>query len=225
MALLFAITNHWAKGLIILNKSDTALAEAAVSICEICNKAWQKNLMAGWSGNASLRLEAGILITAAGAAKGFLRPEDCLLATAAGKRLSGGRPSSESGVHLALYAKFPECKAILHTHPTALQALEAGSPETSNPCKALAALPLHEAAYWSAHFQYAPSFPPGRPEVARAVGAVAFNAPLPLGIWLARHGLVCMGETLLDCLCLTEELEHLAQVALAARSVSSHPGP
>lgn len=180
--------------------------------------AWKKNLMVGWSGNASLRLEEGILITAAGVAKGFLKPGDCLLVSEAGKILCGsGQPSSESGAHLAIYNKFPQCGAILHTHPPALQALEAANPESGNLRASLAALPLHEVELWIAHLQYVPTLRPGSPQVAKAVGSISFNVPPPQAIWLSRHGLICMGVDLLDCFCLAEELEHLARVALAVR--------
>lgn len=201
-----------------MNNLERQLEEAAGVICEICGKAWQKNLMPGWSGNASLRLEAGILITAAGAAKGFLSPGDCVLVSPAGELLAGCCiPSSESGAHLALYKKFPQCKAILHTHPGGLQALEAGLRATEKVRVILETLPLHEAAIWAGHFEQVPSFLPGSAEIAKAVGRVAFHQPLPLAVWLSGHGLMSMGATLLDCLCLTEELEHLAGVALAIR--------
>ena len=75
----------------------------------------------GWvpatSGNLSARLGNGqIAITVSGAHKGGLTHADIMLASADGNPLGEGRPSAETGMHVALYRRFPAVNAVLHAH-------------------------------------------------------------------------------------------------------------
>lgn len=187
--------------------------EAAIAdLCSICHQAWQKNLMPGWSGNASVRVASRIIITAKGVPKGFLSSAKCLTVDMSGQVEAGqGEPSSEMALHLALYKRFPQCGAVLHSHPAFLQALEL---RLRNP-DSFFALDLYEASVYRKKFHYAPPTPPGTRELGeKAAGAVSAGSTMPFGVWLGLHGLVVAGVTLSDCLCLTEELEHLAQTQL-----------
>lgn len=83
-------------------------------------------------GNVSARLADSILITPKGAAAdgaGFLDEEQVCEITLDGVCLSGGQPSSETEVHLALYERVPGCFGIVHAHPPYLiAALSLGTP-------------------------------------------------------------------------------------------------
>lgn len=75
----------------------------------------------GWvpatSGNLSARLGDGrIAITVSGRHKGRLTPDDIMLVTLEGRPLDGKTPSAESGLHAALYRRFPGVNAVLHAH-------------------------------------------------------------------------------------------------------------
>lgn len=75
----------------------------------------------GWvpatSGNFSARLADGTLVlTASGRHKGRLTRADMLHADAQGRVFDGRRPSAETGLHLQLYRRFPEARAVLHPH-------------------------------------------------------------------------------------------------------------
>ena len=75
----------------------------------------------GWvpatSGNFSARLADGTLVlTASGRHKGRLTRADMLHADAPGRVFDGRRPSAETGLHLQLYRRFPEARAVLHPH-------------------------------------------------------------------------------------------------------------
>lgn len=213
------------------NPAETG--KALKQILDICRSASEKGLMAGWSGNASVRLETDpdlLLITGAGKAKGRLGPDDCPLISLKGRKLSGkARISSESRLHTLIYETLPAIKAILHSHPPYLQALELALTEE----RALAGdlwkekfldLKLHEAAVWRARLVFSIEYPPGSEELARSAlealkKKLAENsgALLPFAVWLPKHGLCAVGERLEDCLCLTEELEHLALTQLMSR--------
>lgn len=185
-------------------------------LCKFCHIAWQKGFMAGFSGNASLRLSFGFIITASGAAKGFMRDRDCLLLDAAGNALCGSsKPSSELATHLACYEAMPGCKAILHTHPTGLQALELKAGGLSG--DKLFNAGLYEEQIWKERLFFAADKAPGSQELAEAaVRSLTGEVKLPCAIWLEKHGLVALGVNLRDCLCVTEELEHLAMARLMA---------
>lgn len=210
------------------------ISQAVRQIMAICRIAWEKGFMAGWSGNASMRLPENprlLLITASGSPKGLLETDDCLLINLKGEKLAGqAKASSESRLHTVLYEAWPAVKAILHTHPAYLQALElavsAGETESSRfLTEKFLNVNLHEALIWRGRLHFAANYPPGSAELAQsAVKAVLDNMDkqkkepaLPLAIWLPFHGLCAMGKTLKDCLCLTEEFEHLARVQLLGK--------
>ena len=181
----------------------------------VCRDAWKQGLLSGCNGNASRRLDAHtpglVCITRSGAAKGRLTAADCcLMDIATGAVVSGGPASTESGMHLAIYRTRPDCNAILHTHPRRLLALSlrlAGRQED------FLRLPLFEAEVWRAKLGFAPALPPGTTELADAVALAASSKD---AVWMAGHGLCCLGRTLAEALCLAEELEHLAALQILA---------
>ena len=181
----------------------------------VCRDAWKQGLLSGCNGNASQRLgECApdlICITRSGASKGRLATADCcLMDVNTGAAVLGGPASTESGMHLAIYRARPDCSAILHTHPRRLLALSlrlAGRQDD------FLRLPLFEADVWRAKLGFAPALPPGTAELAEAVAQAASGKD---AVWMAGHGLCCLGRTLGDALCLAEELEHLAALQILA---------
>lgn len=76
----------------------------------------------GWvpatSGNFSVRLADGtIAITVSGKHKGRLQSADIMRIDAEAHSLDGKQPSAETGLHTALYRRFPDSHAVLHPHP------------------------------------------------------------------------------------------------------------
>ena len=186
----------------------------------VCRDAWTQGLLSGCNGNASRRLPApheGIAcLTCTGAAKGRLAPQNCcLVEIASAAPLYGGPASTESGMHLAIYRAKPQCGAILHTHPRRLLALSLRLEKEHSGLEAgqedFLRLPLFEANVWRARLGFAPALPPGTVELADAVARASLDHP---AVWMAGHGLCSTGATLAEALCLTEELEHLADIQL-----------
>lgn len=181
----------------------------------VCRDAWKQGLLSGCNGNASRRLGGSApelaCVTRSGAAKGRLTAADCcLMDISSGATVSGGPASTESGMHLAIYRARPDCNAILHTHPRRLLALSlrlAGRQED------FLRLPLFEAEVWRAKLGFAPALPPGTNELAEAVALATSDKD---AVWMAGHGLCCLGRTLAEALCLAEELEHLAALQILA---------
>lgn len=76
----------------------------------------------GWvpatSGNFSARLPDGtIAITVSGKHKGRLQTDDIMRIDADANALDGKKPSAETGLHTAIYRRFPDINAVLHPHP------------------------------------------------------------------------------------------------------------
>lgn len=75
----------------------------------------------GWApataGNYSMRLGDGsFAVTVSGQHKGRLTADDVMRVDAAGHSLDGKKPSAETALHVDLYARFPSCGAVLHSH-------------------------------------------------------------------------------------------------------------
>jgi L-fuculose-phosphate aldolase len=86
-------------------------------------------LAIGSAGNISVRAGDLMAITPSGIAYHELRPEDiCLVATDGTELASGETPSSETPMHLAIYAA-TNAAAIVHTHSPEVIALSASRPE------------------------------------------------------------------------------------------------
>ena len=181
----------------------------------VCRDAWKQGLLSGCNGNASQRVGNHapnlVCITRSGASKGRLTTADCcLMDVSTGAAVLGGPASTESSMHLAIYRTRPDCAAILHTHPRRLLALSlrlAGKHED------FLRLPLFEAEVWRAKLGFAPALPPGTTDLAEAVAEAAKDKN---AVWMAGHGLCCLGHSLGDALCLAEELEHLAALQILA---------
>ena len=180
---------------------DTGLA-----ILEAGRDGWLRGLFAGFNGNISMRQGQRVVITATGSAKGHLFPHDlAVVALDTGASLSSAPASSELSVHLEVYRTQPRAEAIVHTHPPRLISL---SLRKEGP---LLDLPLFEGQAFAQKLIRVPAHAPGTAHLGQAVGQASrdFEA-----VFMDNHGLVCWGETMIQALSLSEELESLAGIAL-----------
>ncbi|MCF8467778.1 MAG: class II aldolase/adducin family protein [Sneathiella sp.] len=77
----------------------------------------------GTSGNASIRVGEGYLITPSGMAYADLAPEDIVEMSFSGETLGKRKPSSEWRFHHDLLAARPDFGAVLHTHGKAVMTI------------------------------------------------------------------------------------------------------
>lgn len=79
---------------------------------------FERRLVSGWGGNISCRVgQSGFLITGQHAPLAFLTGKDLVRLNAAGQPMrKAARPSSETPMHIAVYAG-TEAQAIIHVHP------------------------------------------------------------------------------------------------------------
>ena len=91
-------------------------------MCEIGHRIWLKGFCAGNEGNHSVRIGPDrVLCTPTGLSKGFLSPDEICVVDMDGKQVEenprGRKRTSEVLVHLAIYKKRPDVKAVIHSHP------------------------------------------------------------------------------------------------------------
>jgi ribulose-5-phosphate 4-epimerase/fuculose-1-phosphate aldolase len=178
---------------------------------------FERGLTAGSSGNLSVRLDDGWLLTPTNSSLGRLDPRRLSRLDAAGALVSGDPPSKESFLHLAVYRHRPAAHAIVHlhsTHSAAVSCLNDLNPQDCIP-------PL--TAYFVMKIGRLPLVPyyrPGAPELADIVGRLAATHP---AILLANHGPVVAGTSLEAAVNAAEELEETARIFLLLKDQAARP--
>ncbi|QQE11932.1 class II aldolase/adducin family protein [Planctomycetota bacterium] len=101
---------------------DKSVWQLKQDLCEIGRRIWMRQFCAGNEGNHSVKVsDDRYLVTPTGISKGFLEPGDICLCDDKGELVEpnqkGRRPSSEIKVHIAIYKRRPDVKAVIHSHP------------------------------------------------------------------------------------------------------------
>ena len=185
------------------------------SICRLAKSLFDRGLTIGSSGNISVRLADGWLMTPTGSSMGNLDPNEISKLDLNGNLISGKSPTKESFLHIAMYDERPDSGAVVHLHSTHSVAVSclAGidkknvlPPITAYYVMKIGKLPL------------VPYFPPGDINLAKAVKEMASNHHAVL---LANHGPVVAGKTLEDAVYAIEELEETARLFLLLRNMKT----
>ncbi|RTY57015.1 aldolase [Pantoea sp. YU22] len=161
----------------------------------------------GSAGNLSLLLEDGnLLATPTGSCLGELEADRLSKVTLAGEWLSGDKPSKEIAFHRALYARDPECKAVVHLHShylTALSCLEGLDMQNCiRPFTPYVVMRVGDVPV-------VPYYKPGDQRLADDLSRLAGQYRAFL---LANHGPVVVGKSLREAADNTEELEETARL-------------
>ena len=185
------------------------------SICRLAKSLFERGLTIGSSGNISVRLDDGWLMTPTGSSMGNLDPNEISKLDLDGNLISGKIPTKESFLHIAMYDERPDSGAVVHLHSTHSVAVSCLAdidkknvlpPITAYYVMKIGKLPL------------VPYFPPGDINLARAVKEMASNHHAVL---LANHGPVVAGKTLEDAVYAMEELEETARLFLLLRNMKT----
>ena len=162
----------------------------------------------GSSGNLSVRVDDGVLITPTGSSLGRLDPASISKIDESGHHLTGGPPSKEAFLHLAMYTERPNARAIVHLHCTCAVAVSCMvHADHRNVMPALTAYHVMRVG----QVPLVPYFPPGDRALAEAVRAVSREHRAVL---LANHGPVVAGKSLDEAVESAEELEATAKLML-----------
>ena len=169
---------------------------------------YRRGFGVGSSGNISVRLDDGMLVTPTNSCLGRLDPARISKLDRNGKLLSGDPPSKEAFLHLSMYRERPGDSAVVHLHSTysvAVSCLAEIDPEDVLP-------PI--TAYYVMKVGKLPLIPYYRPGDAKLADAVATRAGKHRAVLLANHGPVLSGKDLDNAVYAIEELEETAKLHL-----------
>lgn len=185
--------------------TETKLRDRIVTLAR---SIYDRGLTFGSSGNISVRVEDGWLMTPTGSSMGELDPARLSKLGPDGTHLSGDKPTKETFLHAAMYEQRQDSEAVVHlhsTHSVAVSCLDGIDPANVMPpitayyVMRIGTLPL------------VPYFAPGDLDLAKAVREMASDHHAVL---LANHGPVVAGKSLEDAVYATEELEETAKLFL-----------
>lgn len=184
-------------------------------IAKLAKSMYERGLTFGSSGNISVRLDDGWLMTPTGVSMAEIDPGRISKLDMSGQHISGDKPTKETFLHLAMYEQRTSAGAIVHLHSTHSVAVSCMAdvdpknvlpPITAYYVMKIGTLPL------------IPYFPPGDVDLAKAVGEMASDHHAVL---LANHGPVVAGKSLRDAVYATEELEETAKLFLMLKGAKT----
>ena len=87
-------------------------------LCRLGRSMFARGLTHGSTGNLSVRLPDGYLMTPTGSSLGELDPAKLSRLDPQGRLLDGDPPTKETFLHLAMYEERPGSAAVVHLHST-----------------------------------------------------------------------------------------------------------
>jgi len=182
--------------------------EQRKAICEVGRRLYEKNLALATDGNISIRLGPDrYLCTPSGVSKGFMKPNDLLIADGEGRKLEGsGRVTSEFNTHLVCYRERPDVSAVVHAHPPKAIGLSIAEID-------LTELVLPEVVYTIGGIPTSGYATPGTTEGGEAIADLIRQCD---AVMLDRHGAVTVGQSVYDALFKMEKVETAAESLMIA---------
>ncbi len=169
--------------------------------------AHERGLTAAFGGNLSIRQGNLIFIKATGAVMDDMTAEQVAVIDMDGRQISAIRPSSESRLHLEVYRKRPDVKAIAHLHPpysiTASALIDVELP-----------IVTPEAEIYLKRIPIVPFKPAGTQELADAVSEALCQSDAAI---MENHGTVTVGRSLREAFYKAELVEESAKLWYLSR--------
>jgi len=189
------------------------ITEIKDQIVQVCQRLNQKNLLAAADGNVSYRIsDRLILITPTALNKAFITPEDIAGITLENE-IKFGKPSGERLMHLEVYKRCPQAKAIVHAHPPTAIAWSLARPHL----KELPFESLPEVILAVGNIPIIPYARPGTREMGLNLANVLPHSRVMI---LSRHGGLSWGEDLMEAYNGMERLEHSALILKMAHEMA-----
>jgi len=177
-------------------------------ICATAKSIYDRGLTHGSTGNISVKLDDGWLLTPTGSSLGALDPAKLSKLDWQGNLLSGDAPSKENFLHLAMYQERPANGAVVHLHST--HSVGVSMLENIDPNDVLPPI----TAYYVMRIGTLPLVPYFAPGDLQLADAVRRFAGKHHALLLANHGPVVGGSSLSAALDAVEELEATAKLFL-----------
>ncbi|HSQ32563.1 MAG TPA: class II aldolase/adducin family protein [Gemmatimonadaceae bacterium] len=187
------------------------MRDAREAIVLVCRRLYERGLVAGPDGNVSVRRDDGtLLVTPTGLSKVDVTPDDLVVVSLQGRVREGRRaPSSELGMHLRIYQRRPDVRAVVHAHPPAATAFAVAGESFVAPVLPEVILQLGEVPL-------VPYATPGSDALADAFEPFLAQHD---GFLMANHGATTIAPSLAAAHQRMESLEHAARILLAARGL------
>jgi L-fuculose-phosphate aldolase len=188
---------------------NTSRAEIARHLISVCRLLAERGFVTATDGNVSTRLPNGnILVTPTAHSKSRVSETDLVEVTIDGTAVTlSRRPSTELDMHLCIYRRREDVRAVVHAHPTYATGF------------ATARIPLNECLFPEVivglgSIPLAPYATPSTKEVGEALAPFIQQAN---AILLSNHGVVTYGTDLDDAYFKMEKVEHAAHTTFVAR--------
>ena len=166
----------------------------------------KSGMIRGTSGNISVRVPEGVLVTPSSLPYEELQPEDICLVSLEGDALeSRCRPSSELPLHLAVYSAREDVGAVVHAHSEF-------STVMASLCEVLPAVTVPGCEYYPV--ASVPFLLPGSDELARGVSEALGSGS---AVIMAHHGLVAAEKNLKKAMTAARYVEENACIAYRLR--------
>ena len=182
-------------------------------ICEVGRRVYQRGYVAANDGNISVRMEADrVLCTPTGVSKGYLGEHMLAICDMDGEQIAGSmKISSEIRMHLEIYKLRSDVNSVVHAHPPtatgfAVAGIELTQCVLPEVIVSLGGVPL--AAYGT----------PGGPDIVEPMKPLLRQYDAVL---MANHGVVTLGQHVMDAHFKMETVEHFAKIALVAHQLGS----
>lgn len=179
-------------------------------IVQAARRLSELGLNPGRSGNLSVRVDGGFIVTPSGAAYDTMHPDDLVFVTSSGEFGGGqGKPSSEWRIHRDVYARRPDAQAVVHTHSAFATTLACVG-------RSIPSFHYEVAFAGGPDIRCAPYATFGTQELSdHAVTALEGRK----ACLLANHGVLALGDSLETTVGLAEKVESLARVYWQALQV------
>ena len=194
--------------------TDAALRE---SVCAFGKSLFERGLTFGSSGNISVRVADGWLMTPTNVSLGGLDPARLSKLDDSGRHVAGDKPTKETFLHMGMYRRRETAGAVVHLHSTysvAVSCLDGLDPRDVIP-------PI--TAYYVMRVGALPLVPYYRPGDQALGPAVEALADRHHAVLLANHGPVVAGTTLEAAVYAIEELEETAKLFLLLQGQAVRP--
>ena len=195
-------------------EEETRLRKA---ICKVAKLCFDRKLIVGADGNFSAKTSQGtILITPAGAMKGFLEPHHLAHIDTNGQVVDDGpKASSEVGIHLVSYEQRPDVRAICHAHPPHAVAMTIAEIDLQMPV-------IPEIIVTIGGIPTAPFGTPGTHELPDSIKDIIKCSDTVI---MKNHGSVTVGPNLMDAFKKLDMLEHTARILWLAHTARGGLSP
>ena len=182
-------------------------------ICEVGRRVYQRGYVAANDGNISVRMEADrVLCTPTGGSKGYLGEHMLAICDMDGEQIAGSmKISSEIRMRLEISKLRSDVNSVVHAHPPtatgfAVAGIELTQCVLPEVIVSLGGVPL--AAYGT----------PGGPDIVEPMKPLLRHYAAVL---MANHGVVTLGQHVMDAHFKMETVEHFAKIALVAHQLGS----